>query len=1514
MSAAGGNGRCGSVRYAKVRLGSATEAPVATAASASSASTGELETRGKQRGTRAGVLPPNVDGRLRGTLTVGFGRFGESPRSGSVSCTGIRWTTAKVYVNVDLQVIWWGQKTTDTIGTLHWAQRRNGEGDSVEYEVRTSAELFRRYLKSCEPIRLRLFSKRTETLIGTAKVPLPGRIVNFSESTDQQPAVAQGSGEIVSVRGFRLGELTLEFALKLDPKELSGVPAATKPISVPAAPKGGKENRKMLSVAHRPDPVKICPPKPHSNPLAIEGRPAPLHESSQRPLTGGSSFPAGEKKKFHTLDGSSKRKILNYLTGVAFDDATDGTGCRSSERSALSEICSISPAESMLEALARYDSAPAPGKKPYLQAVDCVRVLIENLRLTRAGQKEIQHRTKHQWWGGGAVQPGFVVKMKLSRSPTTTRLKFCSTAVEYDEAEISFETQPKTTRVTLPVGGGDDGMAFEFGIHLNVGGGYAKERLFYLGSATVTLRELLDGHLCCHKRCPVRLASDDILLGTLTLRMDLGSRGLHFGPELIDAVIVDKGNVTLETSSDSDSSDCSTGGDTFTNPPRPRPHSCTRRPLSCGHGQAASGHRAHGLFPHPSWTCMRTHTGCPSTNQSPATQQARGDGTSQSENQPSSGSGGKNNNADGENQPVGNNQQHADPKAMDTEPSAPGEPPKLLHGLLHLGQLRQLPLDDLFLVAHAFWTDEATTLTSEFCPEEGDFNYQRTFPVLPDGAFIERVRNQHMLVELWQKPPGEGEKLVGVTRLPLHQFYIAFRDVQLSGHLSHAKLPVISIDGWSGIGSPLSGEPCGQIQAVLAIGTESQIELFKATRNLRHTSGDVPRSLANRCTLPPSAVSSPSRRIYPRPDHKSIQTMSSGTAGVKQTQSSEVANMLSAFIENLAQRLPISSERSTAPSYDHNAPVPGQPMDTNGGGVFGSSPHSNANRPQLRKTADLLDNLQKALAQRPPASALDGFGGLAGLGVATLLGASTTPADQTPPAAGAGNGSTHGVPPMHQPAGNDDNDDDGPLVVQMGGNSPNVSRTDASCEGTGSKHSPDESAPLDECKMFRVAIEIEEAANFPKLPISQKYAKRHKMRNLPVTLELEPSTYATFEGYNLKRGTPNTVKSHEGIVYTTHVLVRSCSPAWQKRFEVQLPVDLMLNDEKQFIVKVWRKASQSVAGNASKNRLVPSPMQDAVLGFCAIDLSVLLSGMPYIRGWYHIKDFSGRCNGQIKVKVQPLENVLVYKTLDEQMNFQIPLSIDVDCGSIGLDAASNTSLSRALKRKFTELEEITERLKARLFNVTGDDDGTDPDDQFERDLNTEADEEDDDDDCWPDQLGDMSNQKRNSQYPNGALTLTTNTSSYSMCSSNERRATAGPQERTLTGCSNRAQSGPTGLQLEDLLHTHDLDTLINPAILKNLLNPSTSDSTPPLGDTGEAATDADMSDANSQSSFLPVDGVKTHEVDGAGSAGDRVKQIASALQRTTISDANTDGPGMVTVTSGKRREAPEGEPMKDVDN
>lgn len=160
-----------------------------------------------------------------------------------------------------------------------------------------------------------------------------------------------------------------------------------------------------------------------------------------------------------------------------------------------------------------------------------------------------------------------------------------------------------------------------------------------------------------------------------------------------------------------------------------------------------------------------------------------------------------------------------------------------------------------------------------------------------------------------------------------------------------------------------------------------------------------------------------------------------------------------------------------------------------------------------------------------------------------------------------------------------------------------------------------------------------------------------------------------------------------------------------------------------------------------------------IVGFSAIDLRVLLNGMVAISGWYNIVDFSGRINGQIKVcpvfkskiklnglinyilllqiLIEPKEDLNKFKPVTPENPLLQPLSIDcIPPPPPPLDDETEgdggTVFSRTLKRKFTELEEISQRLRARLFDIAGDA-NVDPDDEFENDLNTKPPEEDEDD-------------------------------------------------------------------------------------------------------------------------------------------------------------------------------------------
>lgn len=514
-----------------------------------------------------------------------------------------------------------------------------------------------------------------------------------------------------------------------------------------------------------------------------------------------------------------------------------------------------------------------------------------------------------------------------------------------------------------------------------------------------------------------------------------------------------------------------------------------------------------------------------------------------------------------------------------------------------------------------------------------------------DDRFLESVRGSHLELKLWQSD----EKLAGSAKIPLHQFFIAFRDSAMIEHLSFNQLPIISIDTYTNFVSPLSNELFCQGKVLLAIGSDAQIEYLKLMRNLNNLS--MPIALNNQETT----CNAPS--------------------------TSHMKRKLTTFIESLTHKLPESENVNQEET-------------------------SSLSKPQLRKTSDLLESLQKALSQPPKI----------------------------------------------------------PATLQQ----VSVNKTNDS--------SSSECSILQE-KRVKIQITLEHANHLPKVIKKKQNRRKNKCNGCS---EFEPSSYATFDSsldlqqLNEKHLPGNVVKSHEGFVHCTKV-IKSVDPQWNQTYDVELPLDILSNSQKRFVVKIWRKCSQ-------ESEMKPAPFEDAVIGFTAVDLSVLLTGLPILSGYYSITDFSGRCNGQIKLTFKPSENLVVYQNSSE---FLLPssnkfLNVDVNMS----DEGSNL-LSRTLKRKFSELDEITQRLKARLFDVTGND-NFDPDEEFERDLNTVVDE-------------DMEDNSVDFDWLNGNVChLQPSTSRNAL----ESSSTTIPTQRLVSGCSS-SRSPDVGI--DQLLHKYDLD-------------------------------------------------------------------------------------------------------------
>lgn len=98
---------------------------------------------------------------------------------------------------------------------------------------------------------------------------------------------------------------------------------------------------------------------------------------------------------------------------------------------------------------------------------------------------------------------------------------------------------------------------------------------------------------------------------------------------------------------------------------------------------------------------------------------------------------------------------------------------------------------------------------------------------------------------------------------------------------------------------------------------------------------------------------------------------------------------------------------------------------------------------------------------------------------------------------------------------------------------------------------------LKSVSMFRVYIEIESALHLPSIVVhvNKKSGKRNRNSigsgKKGGSTEIQPSTYATFEA--AASPTSNLTS------YPTNIMESSCSPQWNKHFEVYLPIEFLQN-------------------------------------------------------------------------------------------------------------------------------------------------------------------------------------------------------------------------------------------------------------------------------------------------------------------------------------------------------------------
>ncbi|XP_053912634.1 C2 domain-containing protein 3 isoform X3 [Cuculus canorus] len=181
-----------------------------------------------------------------------------------------------------------------------------------------------------------------------------------------------------------------------------------------------------------------------------------------------------------------------------------------------------------------------------------------------------------------------------------------------------------------------------------------------------------------------------------------------------------------------------------------------------------------------------------------------------------------------------------------TQITASEEDGLLLHVLLMVPDGKDFVAGDcgihsscnVYLNCKLFSTEEATRSAVIWGTTQPAFNFSQVMPFSLTSRHLERLKNNVMIIEAWNKMGSPGhDKLLGLVKLPLHQFYISFKDPKISHLLLQAQYPVVAVDSYMPVIDVFTGTRSGSLRVVLAMGSADQIV---ALQRLKNEEGMVP--------------------------------------------------------------------------------------------------------------------------------------------------------------------------------------------------------------------------------------------------------------------------------------------------------------------------------------------------------------------------------------------------------------------------------------------------------------------------------------------------------------------------------------------------------------------------------------------------------------------------------------------------------------------------------------------------
>ncbi|NXW85909.1 C2CD3 protein, partial [Alopecoenas beccarii] len=166
----------------------------------------------------------------------------------------------------------------------------------------------------------------------------------------------------------------------------------------------------------------------------------------------------------------------------------------------------------------------------------------------------------------------------------------------------------------------------------------------------------------------------------------------------------------------------------------------------------------------------------------------------------------------------------------------------LLHVLLMVPDGKDFVAEDnscnVYLNCKLLSAEEATRSSVVWGTTQPAFNFSQVMPFSLTSKHLERLKNNVMVIEAWNKTGSPGcDRLLGLVKLPLHQFYISFKDPKISHLLLRAQYPVVAVDNYMPVIDVFTGNRSGSLRVILAMGSADQIVTLQ---RLKNEEGTVP--------------------------------------------------------------------------------------------------------------------------------------------------------------------------------------------------------------------------------------------------------------------------------------------------------------------------------------------------------------------------------------------------------------------------------------------------------------------------------------------------------------------------------------------------------------------------------------------------------------------------------------------------------------------------------------------------